>query len=68
MALKSKSLESVRADVPIEEVSKESVARVNILVPASVQKSWKGVAVEADMTLTQLITEAMNARLRQMSI
>lgn len=65
MALKSKPLEAVRADVPVHEVSREDLVRVNFLVPASVRKAWKGAALREDKTLTELITEAMQARLAQ---
>ncbi len=65
MALKSKPLEDVRADVPVHEVSREDLVRVNFLVPASVRKAWKGAALREDKTLTELITEAMQARLAQ---
>jgi hypothetical protein len=66
MALKSKPLEDVRADVPVHEVSREDMVRVNFLVPASVRKEWKGAALREDKTLTELITDAMQARLAQM--
>ena len=66
MALKSKSLEAVRPDVPIHEVSKEEMVRVNFLVPASLRKEWKSVALRSDKTLTELITDAMQAHLSQM--
>lgn len=65
MALKSKSLEAVRPDVPIHEVSKEEMVRVNFLVPASLRKEWKRAALWEDKTLTELIIEAMQARLSQ---
>ncbi len=65
MALKSKPLEDVRADVPLHEVSREDLVRVNFLVPASVRKEWKGAALREDKTLTELITEAMQIRLAQ---
>jgi hypothetical protein len=66
MALKSKPLEHVRPDVPLHEVSREDMVRVNFLVPASVRKEWKGAALREDKTLTELITDAMQARLAQM--
>jgi hypothetical protein len=67
MALKSKPLENVRADVPVHEVSREDLVRVNFLVPASVRKEWKGAALREDKTLTELITEAMQTRLEKLS-
>jgi hypothetical protein len=66
MALKSKPMESVRPDVPVREVLREEMVRVNFLVPASVRKEWKGAALSEDKTLTELIVEAMTARLAQL--
>lgn len=63
MALKSKSLGDVRPDVPVHEVCREDMVRVNFLVPASVRKEWKGAALREDKTLTELILEAMQTRL-----
>lgn len=65
MALKSKPLEDVRPDVPVHEVSREDLVRVNFLVPASVRKEWKSAALSEDKTLTDLIVEAMQTRLSQ---
>jgi hypothetical protein len=65
MALKSKPLDAVRPDVPVHEVSREEMVRVNFLVPASVRKKWKGAALREDKTLTELILEAMQTRLSQ---
>jgi len=65
MALKSKPLEAVRPDVPVHEVSREDLVRINFLVPASVRKEWKGAALREDKTMTELITEAMQTRLSQ---
>jgi len=65
MALKSKPLEAVRSDVPVHEVSREDLVRINFLVPASVRKEWKGAALREDKTMTELITEAMQTRLSQ---
>jgi hypothetical protein len=65
MALKSKPLDAVRPDVPVHEVSREEMVRVNFLVPASLRKEWKGAALREDKTLTELILEAMQTRLSQ---
>lgn len=67
MALKSKPLEAVRPDVPVHEVAKQEMVRVNLLVPAGVRKQWKAAALASDKTLTELIVEAMDARLTSMS-
>ena len=66
MALKSKPLEAVRPDVPVHEVARQDMVRVNLLVPADVRKVWKGAALREDKTLTDLILEAMQDRLAEM--
>lgn len=39
--------------------SSTSFVRVNLLVPASLRKEWKVVALASDKTLTDFIIEAM---------
>jgi len=60
MGLKSKPLSQVRADVPIADVSREELARINLNVPVSVRKSWKEAALREDVTLSELIIKAMS--------
>jgi len=67
MALKSKPLENVRSDVPVHEVSREDMVRVNVIVPSSLRKDWKSAALREDKTLTELIIDAMKIRLTQMN-
>jgi hypothetical protein len=63
MGLKSKPLDKVRPDVPVDEVTRETIGRVNINVPLSVRKRWKTAAVQADRPMSDMIIEAMNAYL-----
>ena len=63
MGLKSKPLSQVRPDVPVQQVTKEDVTRVNINVPSSVRQRWKMAAVKQDRPLTDLIVEAMSVYL-----
>jgi hypothetical protein len=58
LALKRKPLEAVRADVPVHEVSREEMVRINFLVPASVRKALKDAALKQGKTLTVFIVEA----------
>lgn len=60
MALKSKPLDQVRADVPLGVVSKEEVARININVPITLRKRWKTAAAQANRPMTDMIVEAMD--------
>ncbi len=60
MALKSKPLSQVRPDVPVADVSKEDLARINLNVPVSMRKAWKEAALKADKTLSELIIDAMS--------
>ena len=60
MGLKSKPLSQVRADVPVDDVSKEDLARINLNVPVSVRKAWKEAALREDTTLSELIIKSMS--------
>jgi hypothetical protein len=64
MVLKSKPLDKVRADVPVDQVMKEEVVRINLNVPASLRQQWKIAAVQAKKPLTEIIIEAMNIHLK----
>ena len=63
MGLKSKPLSQVRADVPVADVSREELARINLNVPVSVRKTWKEAALREDTTLSELIIKAMSKHL-----
>lgn len=60
MALKSKPLEAVRADVPVREVARGELVRVNLNVSEATRTAWKMLALQKGMTLGDLIIEAMN--------
>jgi len=60
VGLKSKPLEKVRGDVPVLDVIREDVGRVNINVPLSMRKRWKAAAVQAERPMSDMIIEAMN--------
>ncbi|MGQ0600546.1 MAG: hypothetical protein ACT4QE_02475 [Anaerolineales bacterium] len=64
MGLKSKPLDSLR-QLPLSEVTKEDLVRINLNVPKGVRKEWKSAALLHEKTLTDLIVEAMNAYLRK---
>lgn len=66
MALTSKSLDRVRPDVPVNDVSREEQVRINLNVPESVRKRWKMAAIEAGRPLSDLIVEAMTQHLELM--
>lgn len=59
MALKSKPLEAVRADVPVRQVQAQEMVRVNFLVPSATRKAWKQEALDRGVTVTELVTRAM---------
>jgi hypothetical protein len=64
MALKSKSLDLVRPDLPIDAVTNGELVRVNLNVPKSTRTAWKATALKHDLTLSDLINEAMNNYLK----
>lgn len=63
MVLKSKPLDLVRSDVPVDLVTKEDSVRINLNVPASVRQNWKIAAVNRKIPLGDLIVEAMTTYL-----
>lgn len=60
MALKSKKLDQVREDVPVQHVIQEQLVRVNLQVPESTRRAWKQRALDTNKTMTELIIEAMS--------
>ncbi len=60
MGLKSKSLDQVRASVPVHEVTREDTVRININVPESLRQHWKLASVRAKKPMTDMIIEAMS--------
>lgn len=65
MALTSKKLDQVRVSVPVSEVQKETLVRVNLNVPKSQRARWKMAAAEREIALGDLIAEAVEAHLNK---
>ena len=65
MALTAKKLDQVRPNLPVQEVQKEDIVRVNINVPESQRTRWKIAAIEKKMSLGDLIAEAVEAYLNK---
>lgn len=59
MALKSKPLDQVR-NVPTVQIPTDEIVRVNLNVPKSIRTRWKDIANKRDMTVTDLIIEAVS--------
>lgn len=63
MALKSKAVEAVRDDVPVEKVAATAdgadMVRVNLVVPKETRTAWRAEALKRDMPLAELIRQAM---------
>ena len=60
MALKSKPLDQVRPNVPVSAAAQDELVRVNLNVPKATRLAWKTIALERDITLAELINEAMS--------
>jgi len=60
MGLKSKPLDQVRASVPVHEVTREDVVRININVPESLRQKWKMASVQKKKPMTDMIIDAMS--------
>ena len=65
MALKSKNLDEVREDLPVDEVTREDVARINLNVPLSIKRKWKIASATTGKSLTDMICEAMDKYLKE---
>jgi hypothetical protein len=64
MALKSKSLDRVRAEIPTQSVAPQpELVRINLNVPKATRARWKMAAVQADKSLSEMIVAAMEAHL-----
>lgn len=63
MALTSKKLDQVRPSVPVADVQKENLVRVNLNVPESQRARWKMAAIARKISLGDLIAEAVEAHL-----
>lgn len=66
MALKSKSLDAVRPDVPVHVVAADKpdqVARINFNVPLHVRNAWKAAAAAQGRSLGDFITDAVNTQM-----
>lgn len=65
MALKSKSVEAVRDDVPTEKVAASAdgadMVRVNLEVTKATRTAWRAEALRRDIPLSDLIRQAMSA-------
>lgn len=62
IALKTKSLDQVREDVPTAAAAKGELVRINFLVPAETRVAWKKLALDHGVTMQQLIIDSMNQR------
>ena len=65
MALTAKKLDQVRPNLPVKEVQKEDLVRVNLNVPESQRTRWKIAAIERKQSLGDLIAEAVEAYLNK---
>ena len=68
MALKSKPLSEVRADVPVHEVNREAMVPISLRVPESLRKQWKVAAALAGETVTDIIIRQMSAWLESQKV
>ena len=60
MGLKSKQLDQLRESIPVDEVTKEDVVRINLNVPESLRQRWKIAAVHEKRPMTDIIVDAMS--------
>jgi hypothetical protein len=60
MGLKSKPLDQLRESIPVDEVTREDIVRININVPESLRQRWKIAAVQEKRPMTDIIIDAMS--------
>lgn len=60
MSLKSKPLEQVRPLPAVTVLTQEAMVRINLNVTKAVRNQWKMAALQQNMTLTDLIMNAMS--------
>lgn len=65
MALKSKPTKEVREIPAATMANVGEQVRVNILVPKSLRSQWKQAALNRDITVTELIMQAMSKYLHE---
>ena len=63
MALKSKKLDTVRTDIPVDVVTQVDLVRINLNVPKTTRALWKSEAAKQGKSLSDMIVEAMELSL-----
>jgi len=59
------SLVSIEVVPNLQQRAGDEVVRVNLLVPATLRKEWKAMALASDKTLTDFIIEAMQHQINR---
>jgi hypothetical protein len=62
MALKEKSPDQVRQSVPVHEVTRGDLVRFNFFIDRAQLKALKGEALDRDVSVADLVREALDAR------
>lgn len=60
MALITKPVSQVKLTIPASLAAADDMVRVNINVSKATRNAWKMRAIQKNMTLTELILEAMS--------
>lgn len=60
MALKSKPLDQVRADIPVAAAAQDETVRINLNVSKTTRNEWKSAAITLDKSLTELIQKSVD--------
>lgn len=60
--IKSKPLDQVRADVPVQDVTKGDLVRFNFYIDRAKLKALKTEALERDVSVADLVREALDMR------
>ena len=65
MALKSKDVEQVRPTVPVAAAAQGEIVRVNMNVSRAKRDNWKMAAIKKQMSLSDMIDEAVSKYLAE---
>lgn len=63
--VRSKPLNQVRADVPVDEVVTGEQVRFNLIIDKATRREWKTAAAARDTTVADLLRQAMTEYLKK---
>lgn len=59
MALKTKSMDAVRKDVPVRVLEADGIVQLNVDIPRNLRKALKVASAEREMTINAIVIQAL---------